>query len=68
MNELKTILNTNISIKSQISSILHEGKEEENSKEIKEILPYNENLYLNINKRQNRPKSLSLIEKKIKFL
>ena len=65
VNELKSILNTNISIKSQISSIFHEGKEEDNSKEIKEILPYNENLYLNQNKKQNRPKSLSLIEKKL---
>ena len=33
INELKTILNTNVSMKSQISSIYKDPKDEENSKE-----------------------------------
>ena len=37
VNDLRVLLNTNISIKSQISSIIHDGKDEENSKEIREI-------------------------------
>ena len=66
VNELKNILNTNISIKSQLSSG-HEGKEEEkNSKEMKEILPYEEcNYNLNMNKKQLKQKSLSLIVRKL---
>ena len=62
INDLKTILNTNISIKSQISSINHDIKDEDNPKEIKEIIPYNDSL--NINKHFYRPKSLTLIERK----
>ena len=65
INDLRTILNTNISIKSQLSSINHDWKDEENSKEIKEILPYNDALY--VNKKSNRFKSLSLIEKKLSY-
>lgn len=63
VNDLRTIINTNISIKSQISSINHDTKEEDNSKEIKEIKPYNE--IINENKKYDRPKSLSLIERKL---
>ncbi len=66
VDELKNILNTNISIKSQLSSG-HVGKEEEkNSKEMKEILPYEEcNYNLNMNKKQIKQKSLSLIVRKL---
>ena len=63
INDLRTILNTNISIKSQISSINHDIKDEDNSKEIKEIIPYNDSI--NINKNFYRPKSLTLIERKL---
>jgi hypothetical protein len=67
VNELKNIFNTNISIKSQFSSQGYDGKEEDNnSKEIKEIHPYEENNYnINKNKKQIKPKSLSRIEKKL---
>ena len=44
VNELKTIFNTNVSLKSQISSIYQELKDDEYSKE---ILPYNEKINLN---------------------
>ena len=60
INDLKIILNTNISVKSQISSINHDGKDEDNSKEIK---PYIDTL--NLNKNYCMPKSLSLIERKL---
>ena len=63
VNDLRTILNTNISIRSQISTINHDAKEEDNSKDIKEIIPYNESL--NLNKKYYRPKSLTLIERKL---
>ena len=63
INDLRTILNTNASIKSQISSINHEVKDDDNSKEIKEIKPYND--MLNANNKYYRPKSLSLIERKL---
>ena len=63
VNDLRVLLNTNISIKSQISSIIHDGKDEENSKEIKEIKPYNDSI--NVNKNYYRTKSLSLIERKL---
>ena len=63
VNDLRVLLNTNISIKSQISSIIHDGKDEENSKEIKEIRPYNDSI--NANKNYYRTKSLSLIERKL---
>ena len=44
INELKTILNTNASMKSQISSIYQDQKEDENSKEKeKEICSYTDN-------------------------
>ena len=42
VNELKAILNTNVSIKSQMSSINMEIKDLENSKDKKEIVSYNE--------------------------
>ena len=61
VNELKSILNTNISIKSQITSLLYDGKDEETSKEIRE---YEDNRNT-LNRKQLRPKSLSKIEKKI---
>lgn len=60
VNELKTIFNTNVSLKSQISSIYQELKDDEYSKE---ILPYNEKI--NLNKKNSIPKSLSLFEKKL---
>ena len=67
INELKTILNTNASIKSQLSSIYKEPKEEENTKENqkekdREIMPYMDN---NIKKKKHKNKSLSLIERKL---
>ena len=66
VNELKNVFNTNISIKSQFSSQGYDGKEEDNnSKEIKEILPYEENNYNIMNKRQIKPKSFSRIERKL---
>ena len=64
VNELRTILNTNISIKSQISSLNHEWKDEDNSKERKEIRSYNESI--NVNKKYYKPKSLSLIERRLR--
>ena len=60
VNELKTIFNTNVSLKSQISSIYQDIKDDEYSKE---ILPYNEKI--NLHKRNSIPKSLSLFEKKL---
>ena len=63
VNDLRVLLNTNISIKSQISSIIHDGKDEENSKEIREIKTYNDSI--NANKNYHRIKSLSLIERKV---
>ena len=63
VNELKTIFNTNGSVKSQINSIFQDVKDDENSKEVREIYSYNEQT--NMNKKHNRPKSLSLIEKKL---
>ena len=73
INELKNILNTNISIKSQASSIYKEQKDEENSKEndkeqVREICSYidnNNNYNLNIKKKKHKKKSLSLIERKL---
>ena len=71
INELKTILNTNASLKSQISSIYQDPKEDENSKEInkekeREILPYmDNNMNMNIKKKKQKNKSLSLIERKL---
>ena len=75
INELKTILNTNVSIKSQLSSIYQDQKDEENSKENekdkeREICSYidNNNYYFNnfkIKKNKRKNKSLSLIEKKL---
>ena len=63
VNELRTIFNTNGSIKSQITSVFQDIKDDENSKEIREIYSYNEQM--NMNRKYNRPKSLSLIEKKL---
>jgi len=65
INELKTILNTNVSMKSQLSSIYQEQKEEENSKDngkekYREICSYMEN-----NKKKHKKDSLSLIERKL---
>ena len=75
INELKTILNTNVSMKSQISSIYKDQKDEENSKENekereKEICSYTDNNNhnfnsLNIGKKKRKNKSLSLIERKL---
>ena len=72
INELKTILNTNVSMKSQISSIYKDQKDEENSKENdkereREIYSYldNNNNNLNIKKKKHKNKSLSLIERKL---
>ena len=72
INELKTILNTNASMKSQISSIYQDQKEDENSKEKeKEICSYtdnNNNYFFNnlkIKKKKHKSKSLSLIERKL---
>ena len=64
VNDLKTILNTNMSIKSQITSLNHEWKDEDNSKEIREIKSYNESI--NVNKKYYKPKSLSLIERRLR--
>ena len=64
VNDLRTILNTNMSIKSQITSLNHEWKDEDNSKEIKEIRSYNESI--NVNKKYYKPKSFSLIERRIR--
>ena len=71
INELKTILNTNVSMKSQISSIYKDPKDEENSKENdkeheREICSYMDNNHnLNIKKKKHKNKSLSLIERKL---
>ena len=77
INELKTILNTNASMKSQISSIYKDQKDEENSKENekereREICSYLDNNNhnfnsLNIKKKKRKNKSLSLIERKLSF-
>ena len=65
INELKTILNTNVSMKSQISSIYKDQKDEENSKENdkereREIYSYlDNNNNLQIKKKKHKNKSLS---------
>ena len=69
-NKLRAILNTNASMKSQISSIYQDQKEEENSKENEEekkrdICPYFDNFNLRINKKKHKNESISLIERKL---
>ena len=70
INELKTILNTNVSMKSQLSSIYQEQKEEENSKDnekekYRDICSYIDNNNLRKNKKKHKKDSLSLIERKL---
>ena len=72
INELKTILNTNASIRSQISSIYQDQKEEEYSKENeketkRDIFSYLGN-NMKISKKKHKKKSLSLIERKLSSL
>ena len=69
INELKSILNTNASIKSQISSIYHEPKDIENEKVPEgEIFSYMDNNDINVKKKKHKKKSLSLLERKLSSL
>ena len=69
INELKSILNTNASIKSQMSSIYHEPKDFENEKVPEgEIFSYMDNNDINVKKKKHKKKSLSLLERKLSSL
>ena len=69
INELKSILNTNASIKSQMSSIYHEPKDIENEKVPEgEIFSYMDNNDINVKKKKLKKKSLSLLERKLSSL